>query len=365
MSWSPARRRLLIGLAAVVAALLVAGTDAWAIHHFGKNAATAQYPDDYLNAIACPSASQCWAVGQTASAPGGNTLSETRHPLLRHETAGTWRTVPLPGLSPRSALEGIACPGATDCWAVGGSSAAGPAVILHWTGGGWQSVPSPVLKGGQLNGISCASPRACWATGGTQSRSGTTTNVLEVWDGSRWSVASTVAGGLQASEFSCPAAGHCLALGLRHGVAAAAVYSRGAWAAAPAPGGAGAADVPSLLGCASPTMCVAAFPGTRPVTEVWNGRTWAPVAARLPAYPSGLSCSGSSGCWLLGMTGRSRPLALRWQGSAWAPVTVPAAGRPGYLNAAACSTRCWAVGGAGGIRGNGGSYTYPLVQPLA
>ncbi len=367
MSWSPARRRRLIGFAAAAAAaaLLVAGTDAWAIHHFGANAATDHYPDNYLNAIACPSATQCWAVGQTASAPGGNTLSETRHPLLRHETAGTWRTVPLPGLGQNAALEAIACPGATDCWAVGGSSAAGPAVIVHWTGSAWQLVSSPALKGGQLNGISCASPSACWATGGTQSHSGTTTNVLEEWNGSRWNLASTVADGLRPGEFSCPAAGHCLVLGLRNGVAAAATYSGGGWAAALAPRGAGAAAIPSLLGCASPAMCVAAFPGSHPVTEAWNGRSWTPVAASLPAYPSGLSCSGSSGCWLLGMTSGSRPLALRWQDGAWAPVTVPAARRHGYLNGAACGNGCWAVGGTGGTRGNGGSYTFPLTQPLA
>ena len=79
-------RRQLIGLIAVVAALLVVGTDAWAIHHFSANAATKNYPDDYLNAVACPSAAQCWAVGQTGSAPGGNTLSEARSPLLRHGT---------------------------------------------------------------------------------------------------------------------------------------------------------------------------------------------------------------------------------------------------------------------------------------
>jgi len=368
MSRPPASKRLLIGLAVAVVALLVAGTDAWAIHHFGKNAATDHYPDSYLNAIACPSSTQCWAVGRTASAPGGNTLSETRHPLLQHETAGTWRKASVPGLSPRAALEAIACPGPSDCWAVGGSTASGPAVIVHWTGAAWQLASSPALTGAQLDSISCAAANACWATGGTQARSGVTTDVLEVWNGSRWSLAPGVAGGLQPTEITCAGPGHCLALGLRHGAAAAAVYSGGGWAAVPAPRGgtgAGAAAIPSLLGCASPTLCVAAVPGSHPVTETWNGRTWTPVSGSLPGYPSGLSCSGSSGCWLLGMTSRSQPLALKWRGTAWAPVTVPTAHRHGYLSAAACGSRCWAVGGRGGTRANGGPYTYPLIQPLA
>jgi hypothetical protein len=112
-------------------------------------------------------------------------------------------------------------------------------------------------------------------------------------------------------------------------------------------------------------MCLAAFPGPKPVTDTWDGRAWTPVAASLPAYPVDLTCSGAGGCWLLGMTGTSRPLALRWQGSGWAQVSVRAPHHHGYLNALACGTRCWVVGGAGGARGNGAPYTYPLIEPLS
>jgi hypothetical protein len=368
---SPLPRRQLIGLAVIIAALLVAGTDGWIIHHFGGNAATRQYPDNYLNAVACPNATQCWAVGQVASAPGGNTLSESRGPLLKLETAGHWRTVAAPGRPARKdALEAIACPGASDCWAVGGSSAGGSAIIEHWTGGGWQVAPSPALPGGQLNDIACASASTCWATGGTQARTGTTSDVLEVWNGSQWSIAATLAGGLQPEELSCPAAGHCLMLGLLGGAPAAARYSGGSWKAVPAPpqraasAGSGSGLVPSLFGCASPTMCLAAFPGSRPVTDTWDGRAWRPVTTSLPAYPVDLTCSGAGGCWLLGMTGTSRPLALRWQGSGWAQVSVRAPHHHGYLSALACGTRCWVVGGTGGSRENGAPYTTPLIEPL-
>jgi hypothetical protein len=361
----PPARRLLRGLVVGIAALLVAGVDGWAIRHFGANAATARYPDSYLNAVACPTAAQCWAVGQNASAPGGNTLSEARYPLLEHETGGRWRTVAMPGPGGMAALEDIACPGAADCWAVGGSAAGGSAIIEHWTGGAWQLAPSPVLDGGQLNAVSCASASACWAIGGTQSGSGAAGDVLEHWNGSGWSIASTVADGLHPEEFSCPAARHCMVLGLRHGVAAAATYSGHHWTAvtAPAAPGAGPAAVAALFGCASPTMCLAAFPGSDPVTDAWNGRAWTPVAGSLPAYPVGLTCSAAKGCWLLGKTGRSGPLALHWQDRAWMPVAIPANSH-GYLNGLACGTGCWAVGGTGGARNNGAPYTTPLITPL-
>jgi len=60
--------------------------------------------------------------------------------------------------------------------------------------------------------------------------------------------------------------------------------------------------VPSLFGCAAPTMCLAAFPGTDLVTDAWDGQAWTPVTSSMLTYPVGLSCSGPKGCWLLGMT---------------------------------------------------------------
>jgi len=384
-------RRQLIGLISVVAALLIVGTDAWAIHHFSANAATRQYPDDYLTAVACPSAAQCWAVGQTGTAPGGNTLSEARGPLLRHETGGRWQRVPPAGLGARgAALESITCPGAADCWAVGGNSTGGQAVIEHWTGGAWHRVAAPASRGSQLNSISCASASACWATGGTQSRSGTTAGLLEHWDGSRWSIVAAVAGGLRPQQFSCLATGYCLVLGVRDGTAAAAAYSGGRWTEVPpppAPAGQaspGAGTVPSLFGCAAPGMCLAAFPaaehsgaehsgaehsgaedtGASLVTDTWNGRDWTPVTTSMLTYPIGLACSAGHGCWLLGMTRKHHPLALRWRDGGWAAVTGPAARHQGFLTALACGSGCWAVGGNSGTRRNGVPYTSPLIEPL-
>jgi hypothetical protein len=162
-----AGRRLLLGLTVILAVALVAGTDGFVIRHFGAHAAADKGTDSYLNAIACPTAAECWAVGQTAVARGGNTYSEIRSQLIEQETAGVWRTVTAPdGHVPDLALTGIACPGTRDCWAVGGSSRDGPAVIEHWTGGAWQLVRSPRLTGGQLVGVSCASASLCWAYGG-------------------------------------------------------------------------------------------------------------------------------------------------------------------------------------------------------
>jgi hypothetical protein len=153
---------------------------------------------------------------------------------------------------------------------------------------------------------------------------------------------------------------------VRDGTAGAAAYAAGQWTpVAPPTSSAGTAAIPSLFGCTGPTLCLAAYDGTKLVTDVWNGRTWTPVSAAALTYPVGLTCSGGKGCWLLGMTRKHQPLALRWQGNDWVAVTVPAVPHRGYLSSLACGSSCWAVGGAGGSRRNGDPYTRPLIAPLA
>ncbi len=143
MTRSIAGRRLLIGHVRDHRVALVAGTDGWIIRHFGAHAATDQGADNYLSGIACPSATTCWAVGQTAIAPGGNTLSEVRPQLIQQETAGSGiRRRHPPGARPESGPDRYHLPRPPRL--LGGrrqQQAAGPAIIEHWTGGSWQLAP--------------------------------------------------------------------------------------------------------------------------------------------------------------------------------------------------------------------------------
>jgi hypothetical protein len=362
-----ASRRLLLGLAALLALALVAATDGFVIEHFGAHAAADRGTDSYFNAIACPSATQCWAVGQTATALGGNTYSEVRSQLIEQETGGAWHKVPAPDHQLRDlALTGIACPGAKDCWAVGGSSTAGPAVIEHWTGGAWQLVRSPALRGGQLVSVNCASASLCWAYGGRLTRKNRSSDVLEQWDGSRWQMLPGLPFGLHPTLFACPAAGHCLILGLRGYAVAAASYDLGHWTQVAPPGGVPGVRLPSLLACASTTSCLVLLAAhDRPaVLQVWNGRSWTSGGASPVPYPAGLACSGSHGCFLIGASRSLRPLALRWQGGSWARAAT--GGSPlGYLGGLACASSCWAVGGRTTTLGDGSSYSRPLIAAVA
>ncbi len=237
MTRSIAGRRLLLAASVIIAVALVAGTDGWIVRHFGAHAATVQGPDSYLSAIACPSAATCWAVGQSAITSGGNTASEIRSQLIVQEAGGAWHRVAAPAAGGRGmALTAVTCPGPRDCWAVGGSSKSGPAIIEHWTGGSWRLERSPKLIGAELVGVSCASATLCWASGGKQTHRNKTSDVLEQWDGTRWRLIFGLDGGLQPTLFACPATGHCLIVGVRGGVAAAARYDHGRWSPAALPG---------------------------------------------------------------------------------------------------------------------------------
>jgi hypothetical protein len=63
-----------------------------------------------------------------------------------------------------SFLGGVEALDGDDAWAVGSDSVG--AVILHWDGGSWSEVPSPVpADGGQLHGIEALGPSNLWAVG--------------------------------------------------------------------------------------------------------------------------------------------------------------------------------------------------------
>jgi hypothetical protein len=403
------RRGLAFGLAVLLGVLLVGAADGWIVRHYSARAAVVDDSDDYLNAVACPAAGTCWAVGQTAAVQGGNLYTEVRSPLIREEVAGQWHDVRSPDpMSASPALTAVTCPGPRNCWAVGGSATGGVALIEHWGGGAWQLTRSPHSYGAQLQTVACATASLCWAAGGKQSRRNVSTDVLEQWNGRRWRTetglplpagifaaptvphsaglnsasspsdnshsagpnsrgsdpagTSPAAAGTDLSfypvQFSCPQPGHCLIAGVRHGVAAAVSYTGGRWAVVPSP-----PRLPVLLGCATPDRCLALLrDGHGLVTQTWNGQLWATATAHLPAYPSGLDCTSGGTCWLLGASAALRPQAWRWQDGQWAPASPAAA--HGYLAGLACAGRCWAVGGAATTISDGTSFYRPLVTAV-
>jgi hypothetical protein len=260
----------------------------------------------------CTAASNCWAAGQDGAYSGPN---ETVFNQALRWNGSKWKAVatPDPGgtaANDASALGGVRCASASNCWAVGSYGAISPFLLrneaLHWNGTKWSLATTPDPGGtstndfNELASLSCPTATSCWAAGeyGTEGAQLTSLNQALHWNGTKWSQVTTPnpdGTGSGASNLltsvACPSASTCWAAGdygsVRGGVGAVlneALHWNGTkWSlvATPDPGGTANGDSNSLNGvrCASARSCWAVgtqIPGPYDLNEalLWNGSKW-------------------------------------------------------------------------------------------
>lgn len=145
-----------------------------------------------LSAVSCSGKGTCVAIGSWV-AP-----SQTRNrPLAEAYERGRWVLIQSP-LAPKELsyeFNSIACPSSTECMAVGFSAPrsrpgvpikkARPLVEL-WNGQNWmaQRLPRPTGPPGSLGSVSCASPTSCTALGGPWGDP--TASFADRWNGRTW-----------------------------------------------------------------------------------------------------------------------------------------------------------------------------------
>ena len=153
-----------------------------------------------LSSVSCTAPRDCWAVGDygSASSPGPS-LSQ-----ILHWNGTKWSAVSAPepagtGRGADNFLAAVSCTSATNCWAAGdyGSNRTATSVVrnqtVHWNGHQWALVPSPDPAGtgsgdfNFLSGISCSSAASCWAVGARAPKSGTDRDQALRWNGASWS----------------------------------------------------------------------------------------------------------------------------------------------------------------------------------
>jgi len=226
--------------------------------------------------VSCPSATACTAAGILVSnSITGETLAESRN-----GTAWAAQPTPNPSGAEDSSLQGVSCPSASGCTAVGDfvpSSTSSPRVTLaeRWNGTAWAIEPTPNPAGStasELNGVSCTSATSCTAVGYYSASSGLAETLAERWNGTAWTV--------QATPNPSSAQGNYSAL---YGVS-----------------------------CASATSCTAAGDYDNSATgitvtlaEHWNGTAWALQATPNPhaaetSRLEGVSCTSASACTAAG-----------------------------------------------------------------
>jgi hypothetical protein len=170
-----------------------------------------------LTGVSCTS-SGCTAVGSyTDSSDANDALAEEWN-----GTSWSIETTPVPSGAEESNLAGVSCT-SSGCTAVGSytdSSDAYDALAESWNGISWsiETTPEPSgAEGGSLSGVSCTSTGDCTAVGDYADSSGTQNTLAEAWEGTSWSVQTTLgpSGGQlpTLSGVACTASNGCTAVG--------------------------------------------------------------------------------------------------------------------------------------------------------
>jgi hypothetical protein len=263
--------------------------------------------ENYLSAVSCVSANDCWAAGYYID-------GEYSQALFEHYDGTTWTIVAGQNGAPDTdtVLWGLTCIESNDCWAVGGAQG----LTEHYDGTSWSIVTSavPTSPNGQsssyeFNGVTCADHNDCWASGWNHGNDITLT-LIEHYDGTSWSVVN--------HPTPPPVDGRFMDL-----VGLTCVRSTNCWA-------------------------VGWDQSTGAIIEQYNGNGWSMVNDPTGQFDvlKGIACSASDDCWAIGGYGSELTLAEHWDGNSWSIVSSPSPGYDHDLTALVCTStsNCWTVG---------------------
>jgi hypothetical protein len=303
-----------------------------------------------LNAVDAPVARDVWAVGYHWEVAGGFLEFRT---VAEHFNGTSFEIVPTPdrqSLGGVSMFQDVSGTSSSDVWAVGTSRAiSGPSqtLIEHWDGTAWTFATSanPGSYGNTLEGVAAISPNDAWAVGARQDGF-YQSPMAEHWNGTSWSVTTVP------NPKGCT--GHSYLTDV------AAVSPRYVWAT----GWCGS-------GGSSPEQGFVVR---------WNGKRWA-VAAAYGAIPAnselyGVSAVSARDVWAVGSFRSGGAIALHWDGHKWRQQTIGAPQDAASLRGIASTQGrpAWAVGagpspqppfaGPTSIRFDGGQ-GWPVSVPVS
>jgi hypothetical protein len=335
--------------------------------------------DSYLRGISCTSSSACTAVGEY-------TLNASTYmPMAERWNGSEWalQSTPNPSGAKTTELLGVSCTSATSCVAVGYYESSGGvyfSLTEIWNGTEWKiqatAEPSGTLNS-LLKAVSCTSSTACTATGWYESSAGVEVPWAARWNGTEWTVQSMPAPtGAKASYpngVSCTSATSCTTAGYYVNSSSVNVLFAESWSGSewtirttPTPSGATKTRV-SGVSCTSSTACTLVGEYTNSsgvevtLAERWNGTEWAvqstpnPAEAKGNHLNGGVSCTTSTTCTAVGVyqnsAGKYATLAEQWKGTEWKIQATPnnEKGEGWLTGGVSCSSfmSCVAVGNAG------------------
>lgn len=319
-----------------------------------------------LDKVSCIGTSFCLAVG----------ADELQSPIAEVSNGSSWKLTSTPAGGGGGGLQDVDCVSTTDCIAVGSPNQPELGLAEQWNGSTWTALGTPGGFGA-LDGISCISANACMAVGSAEGTGGSAASVplAESWNGAIWSVTATPSpsGSVQAEllSSSCTSGTSCMAVGVSQGSTGLDTpliesWNGTKWTIATSAGTSLGSLGLTGVSCVSTTDCLAAgysidrlgSPGA--FSEIWDGSNWTAEKTPTPTGGAdlyGVECSSPTSCVTVGARGRGA-LAEVWDGSAWTvQKTATPAGSSGsaVFDGADCSssTTCTAVGGYTNSRGLG------------
>ena len=323
-----------------------------------------------LSAAALVSRTDAWAVGVTQ---GEGLRSQT---LTIRWDGQSWGIVPSPNVgTDHNDLFGVAATSGQDAWAVGNyfddGTLAWTTLALHWDGGGWNVVatPSPSTRFATLDGVAALSPTDAWAVGARQTIGSNIRNLplIEHWDGTSWTVASSpkVHGSSAFLQgIAATSANDVWAVGFADASTLVEHWDGASWSIVPSPDPFARTNFLHSVAAVSPTDAWAVGGGyaddsgtsERTLAEHWDGATWSvvdtPNQGTVNNQLLGVTAQGSSAVWAVGLfvdvlSNENRTLTERWDGTTWAIVASPSPGEDAVLLGVAALARgpVWAVGG--------------------
>jgi high-affinity iron transporter len=252
-------------------------------------------PNSELAGVSCPSTLDCVAVGYTTSPRNTNQTI-----LVERFNGETWKLEQLPsGARTTSELSSVSCPSASSCWAVGESAPISDPADTHpiaermGLGGRWVAGALPAYGSGAgvLYNVQCAAVADCVAVGNAVVGRTTAGALVLSLEGSTWHLdhdALRQHGDVSLTALACAASDYCLAGGIALDTATRVLVRVGAnrWAPALTPAG---TDNIDAIACTTAGSCVVVgsttvntFGNTRALTASLSGRAWIPETNPTP-----------------------------------------------------------------------------------
>jgi hypothetical protein len=326
-------------------------------------------PDSSTNSsfssVAAVSPRDVWAVGSYS-----DKLTGASNAFIEHWNGARWSIVPSPN-SDKNGLNAVAADRANDAWAVGfiNAGVGGGTRTEHWNGTRWSVIPSPNpadASSSTFLAVTALSPHDAWAVGLYVNKSFDQLNLIEHWNGHRWSIVPSPnrpSSRNQLRGIAAVSANNIWAVGITNSTTLVEHWNGAKWSIIASPNGSqfgsrlfgvAALSATNIWAVGNYAPVAGENPPANTLVEHWDGGKWSivpspNVSGVFASLLLGVTIISARDVWAVGETlsDRTRGLIEHWDGTKWRIVASPTGTSESSIRAVArvpWTTTAWAVG---------------------